>query len=47
VKLNNRPKLFPPLALLAPIPAPAHGGSPDRSPLSRMELRRIVAELID
>ncbi len=47
VTTGNRPKLFPPLALLNPAPAAArslstvhHGG------LSPLELRRIVADLL-
>jgi hypothetical protein len=42
---NRRPKLFPPLALLAPAAAAA-GAPAAAATLSGHELRRIVADLI-
>ena len=49
-KLNvtNRPKLFPPLALLNPAPATAQRTSSglQQGGLSPLELRRIVADML-
>jgi len=42
---TNRPKLFPPLALLAPAAAAA-GAPMAAATLSGQDLRRIVADLI-
>jgi hypothetical protein len=44
--VNRRPKLFPPLALLAPAAAAAGAPAAAGSYLTRQELRRIVADLI-
>jgi hypothetical protein len=43
-----RPKLFPPLALLAALPAPARSGRRKPSPAPRADdLRRLVAAMVD
>lgn len=48
MKLKIRPKLFPPLALLAALPAPARYGRQDQSLPHRAEdLRGLVAAMID
>jgi hypothetical protein len=48
MKLQTRPKLFPPLALLAALPAPARYGRRQPSPAPRTDdLRRLVAAMVD
>jgi hypothetical protein len=48
MNLQTRPKLFPPLALLAALPAPARSWRRQPSPTHRAEdLRRLVAAMVD
>jgi hypothetical protein len=48
MNLQTRPKLFPPLALLAALPASARNGRRQASPAPRAtDLRRLVATMID
>jgi hypothetical protein len=43
-----RPRLYPPLALLAALPAIARGGRQEPSPAHRTnDLRRLVATMVD
>ena len=48
MNLHIRPKLYPPLALLAALPTPAPNGRDASSPAPRMDdIRRLVAAMID
>jgi len=48
MKLNIRPKLYPPLALLAALPSPVRNGRQDQAlPPRPGDLRRLVATMVD
>jgi len=47
MKYQTRPKLFPPLALLAALPASARTPRPDPAARHSQDLRRLVATMID
>jgi hypothetical protein len=48
MNLQTRPKLYPPLALLAALPAAARSGRHAPSPAHRADdLRRLVATMVD